>query len=179
MKLYKGKSYSVAVYEDGKFLYKLKPYNRLTPAFCWGRGGLCAGELAYAILSDCCGRRTAEKYHVAFKWEVVVNLRKKGFVLNESTIKSWLEKQKRKQRTKTFGFLRDFAVSVLVLGMAFSIQSLMQQKDYIYSRNVFGAYDSIQGSIAIPTGAGYWGIGTPKKATGLTLLIKKQKKEKK
>jgi len=99
VKVYKScKSFQVEVEEKG-YKYLLSPKNRLTPAFCWGKGGLCVGELAYTILSDCCGHKTAEKYHTDFKWDIVASLPKK-WTLTEKQIRDYIAKLKKTKARK-------------------------------------------------------------------------------
>jgi len=74
----------------------LRPRNRMSDRFCWGKGKYCSSETAYCLIANCCGTRKAELFHPAFKWDVVTKLKKCGWRLTESWIKKWVAVQGKK-----------------------------------------------------------------------------------
>ena len=91
--------YQIVVVDGKGVERKLTPTGRCSTGFCWGKGGLCAGETAYAILSAVFGRKIAEIYHTAFKWDIISKLPKR-FKLTEEEIRKWYAKTSRTEKRK-------------------------------------------------------------------------------
>jgi len=58
----------------------------------WGYAGSGPADLALSLLADASGDgELAERYHQAFRFEVVSRLPREGWTITAAEIKSWLE----------------------------------------------------------------------------------------
>ena len=81
---------NVTVRVGGKPLpLRLDLINHSPGGFEWGYGGSGPGQLALAILADCCGDEYALKYYQDFKRDFIAGLVNDFWTITEPMIKEW------------------------------------------------------------------------------------------
>lgn len=68
--------------------------NHSPTGFQWGYGGSGPAQLALAMLAYLYDDDTAQRYHQAFKWDVIIRLpMNEPFTLDTQSVRDWMEQQ--------------------------------------------------------------------------------------